>query len=308
MNDFLDMDNNEILKENNNKKFDILISNPPYDNRLHEHFLAKYVDLADKIISIQPLSWLLKKKQNINITKYVDDSYTDIEIIEKNKYFKDAHIPGTLSINLIDLKNTNKEIKYNGKKYKKCEEIKLFSDDKYLVEFNSLTQPPKDNLNLHVKSTKYEYYEPNPNEEWWCIKVSKIQSNTGDSFYSIISSNNSFIHNKANYGQYKDIKKIPNQKGNYEFMYFAFNTKNELDNFINYIKTDFVRTCLMLTKHNGNMHRGCMKSIPWFDFSDEHFNKSPREIDDWLFDKYKISDEIRKHIEEILPDYYGIRK
>ena len=32
------------------------------------------------------------------------------------------------------------------------------------------------------------------------------------------------------------------------------------------------------------------------------------EIDDYLFKKYNISDEIRKHIEEILPDYYGIRK
>ena len=48
--------------------------------------------------------------------------------------------------------------------------------------------------------------------------------------------------------------------------------------------------------------------VPWFDFSDPHFSKSPREIDDWLFKKYNISDEIRKHIEEILPDYYGIRK
>ena len=48
--------------------------------------------------------------------------------------------------------------------------------------------------------------------------------------------------------------------------------------------------------------------IPWFDFSDDHFNKSPKEIDDWLFKKYNISDEIRKHIEKILPDYYGIRK
>ena len=48
--------------------------------------------------------------------------------------------------------------------------------------------------------------------------------------------------------------------------------------------------------------------IPWLDFSDKHFSTLPREIDDWLFKKYNISDEIRNHIEKILPDYYGIRK
>ena len=49
-------------------------------------------------------------------------------------------------------------------------------------------------------------------------------------------------------------------------------------------------------------------NIPWFDFSDPVFSKSPSEIDDYLFAKYNISDEIRKHIEELLPDYYSIRK
>ena len=53
---------------------------------------------------------------------------------------------------------------------------------------------------------------------------------------------------------------------------------------------------------------GALSLIPWFDFSDFHFSKSPREIDNWLFKKYNISNEIRKHIEEILTDYYGIRK
>ena len=48
--------------------------------------------------------------------------------------------------------------------------------------------------------------------------------------------------------------------------------------------------------------------IPWFDFSNNIFSKTPSEIDDYLFTKYNISNEIRKHIEELLPDYYNIRK
>ena len=57
-----------------------------------------------------------------------------------------------------------------------------------------------------------------------------------------------------------------------------------------------------------NMYPNIFNYIPWFDFSNPIFSKSPSEIDDYLFKTFKISDEIRKHIEEILPDYYGIRK
>ena len=64
----------------------------------------------------------------------------------------------------------------------------------------------------------------------------------------------------------------------------------------------------MLSKTNQHLDTGELKTVPWFDFSDKHFSKTPKEIDDYLFKKYNISDDIRKHIEEILPDYYGIRK
>ena len=99
--------------------------------------------------------------------------------------------------------------------------------------------------------------------------------------------------------------------------YYMFNNKQDCINFINYIQTDFCRICLYLVKTN--MHiiaNGATKNIPWFDFSDPVFSKSPSEIDDYLFAKYIpevdketgiTRDEIRKHIEELLPDYYSIR-
>jgi hypothetical protein len=72
----------------------------------------------------------------------------------------------------------------------------------------------------------------------------------------------------------------------------------------------------MLNKTTQNIIGGALKTIPWFDFSDPVFSKSPAEIDDYLFVKYIpevdektgiTRDEIRKHIEKILPDYYNIR-
>ena len=89
--------------------------------------------------------------------------------------------------------------------------------------------------------------------------------------------------------------------------YFNLITKQNALNFSKYIQTDFVRGCLLLIKNTISIDVGELKYIPWFDFSDPVFSKSPSEIDDYLFAKYNISDEIRKHIEELLPDYYSIR-
>ena len=294
------------------KRFSCCVMNPPYS--IGNRFLEKTLGISDKVITIQPLKWLIAKKQYKKITNIVDNCDVYIDIINGLDNF-DAGIIGDCAIQYIDT-TKNGKIHIYGNEYNKCEDITPFSKDSYLEEFNKKIDNVKESLWDKIKDTEpyLNRQENNPNDNWWCIKIPKIRGNVkkgnnkeSNDFYTIISNNENFIKD-GNYGKYKDIVKKPNQRGNYEFLYFAFNTKQELDNFINYIKTDFVRACLMLTKFNANMHRGCLRSVPWFDFSQDIFSKSPREIDDYLFKKYDISDEIRKHIKEILTDYYNIRK
>lgn len=307
------MKNDDIMEKNGRKKFSILLSNPPYDHGLHEKFLLKYFDISDKIITIQPVQWLLGQHQKRKITEKINQYFTEIETVNGNEYF-DAGLFADVSINYVDNKKPHKLI-FNNKEYNKCEEITQFSTDTLLEEFNNKIGNVKNSIWDHIKGTVpyYKGYEEHPNENWWIVRLSEIRGHVATNgnkessdFYTIISKDNEFMKN--NIGKYKNIKKIPTRKGKYEFGYFAFETEQELNNFIRYIKTDFVRGCLKLSKNHSNQFRGCFKTIPWFDFSDDHFSKSPKEIDNWLFKKYNISDEIRKHIEEILPDYYGIRK
>ena len=84
------------------------------------------------------------------------------------------------------------------------------------------------------------------------------------------------------------------------------NTENELNNFINYIKTDFVCCLLYIWKSSMTIASGTLLHIPWFDFSDPIFDGTPEEIDIALFKKYNISQEIIDHILEILPNYYDL--
>lgn len=312
---FLNMKNEEILEMNNGKKFDIILSNPPYNNGLGNTFLEKYLHIGNKIITIQPLSWLIAKQQKQKITKIIDKN-CDVYIDQLNgiKEFTDAGLIGDIAIQYINTQLKGK-IRIYGKEYDKCSDIKQWSSNDSLETFIGHLGEVNNSLWDNIKGTTHwdKGYESNPNNEWWCIKIQKIRGNVNRNknekqspdFYTLISNNEEFI--KLNKGQYKKLKETPNKRGNLDFLYFAFNTEQELNNFIRYIKTDFVRACLMLVKNGANLHRGEMRYIPWFDFSDELFTKSPKEIDDWLFKKYNISNEIRKHIEEILPDYYNIR-
>lgn len=219
---------------------------------------------------------------------------------------------------------------FDGKWYKECEEITKFSNDELLVEFKNIVEPLylKDNLeNIMCLDHKIlpscginRLYKNNANPNWYVMGIQLVRGHkdtkTGkvkDDFYTIISNNSKIIQEKT--GLYKNIHEdeIPNrtvknnQKFNFNF-YLHVNTLIELNNIIRYLKTDFVRGCLYLIKNNGNLMQGELKYIPIFNFSDSIFSKSPSEIDNYLFRKYNISNKIRKHIEEILPDYYGIRK
>ena len=298
-------------------KFSICIANPPYNNGLHEKFLEKFLDISEQVISIQPASWLLTKKKNKKICDKLDKVYCNIETVNGNDVF-DAGFTSNLCI----IKTNNNEISeiiFNGEKFNNIYDIEIVND-KLFVQFKHIILPLANNQNLSdnlllmsdYKYMKHNNRDINLTDETWIIRQASIRGHVSsngkaDDFYTIISNNDEFLKNSF-YGKFKDMKKLSGEGRGALNFYYAFNTKLELFNFINYLKTDFVRACLYLIKTSANLMRGELKYIPWLDFLDSHFSKSPREIDDWLFKKYNISGEIRKHIEEILPDYYNIRK
>lgn len=298
-------------------KFSICIANPPYNNGLHEKFLTKFLDISEQVVSIQPASWLLAKKKNKKICDKLNKVYCNIETVNGNNVF-DAGFTSNLCI----IKTNSGEITetiFDGEKFNNIYDIEIIND-KLFVQFKHIILPLANKQNLldnlllmsDYKYMKHNNRDINLTDDSWIIRQVSIRGHISangkaDDFYTIISNNDEFLKNSF-YGKFKDMKKISGEGRGALNFYYAFNNKSELFNFINYLKTDFVRSCLYLIKTSTNLMRGELKYIPWFDFSDSHFSKSPREIDDWLFKKYNISDEIRKHIEEILPDYYNIRK
>ena len=307
------MKNEDIIKMNQGKKFDVILSNPPYN--LANKMLAKYFEIGSEICTVQPSTWLLGKQQKKDIVKHVDTwDYSDIESINGNEFF-DALIAGVMAIQTFkenDPINHNRHyILFDGKKYNKCEEITTISNDPLLTEFKKIVEPLylKDNLQNHIKHIPNVHFynapvENNPNDNWWIFRMTRysVHPDGKHTNWCIIS------RNMLKPYLYKDIKNKKDGKNIFLKYYIPSNNKQFIINLINYIQTDFCRTCLYLIQISYELGAGECKFIPYFDFNKEIFSKAPAEIDDYLFKKYHISDKIRKHIEELLPDYYNIRK
>lgn len=129
------MSNEEVLKENNGKKFDIILMNPPYDRDLHIEFIRKCIGLCDTLINISPGGFInnigihFSKQKSHDIIKHLKD-VEFITIEDSNKYFNlgkngiksDLHIgvykhdytEGKPTLN-EDVSNVYKKIRYTCK-------------------------------------------------------------------------------------------------------------------------------------------------------------------------------------------------
>ena len=305
----------KLLKELE-MKFDICIMNPPYSKC--KNFFQKGLEIANANVCVMPSAWLLGKKQDKDLISYFDKYGGIIEQIEGIEWF-DADIAGAMSINYSNSINPMQHILFDNKEYKECKEIRKYTNDDLLMEFFNIVKPDqfKDNIHIHIKrkpnTNKYKSCpeEYNPNVDWWVIKFNSFVGHPGkDDFYCIKYKQ---VFDEL-CGQYKDLSKkttFVTNKGIYkDFLeyYIPFESKEMLKGFWNYIHTDFARICLYFIKIHNDNSLGELKYIPWQDFSDSIFQKQPSEIDDYLFSKYNIRKEVRDHIEEVIPDYYGIRK
>lgn len=129
---------------NNSKKFDVIMMNPPFNRNLHLKFLEKTIEIADNVVSVQPVRWLEevigKDNKKSAFNKYensISKHIKDLEIIssEEAKKIFNILLPSNLGIYIC-----NKQGGYN---YKSLSEnsiikkiIKHIENNKCNLEFN----------------------------------------------------------------------------------------------------------------------------------------------------------------------------
>lgn len=234
MNDFLSMSNEDILAYNEGNKFDVVLMNPPYDKTICLKFLAKMIELSNKIISIQPLRWLqdpfaMHKRSTLkSFEKSIAQHINDIEIIKSVSASKDFSIEiySDLGIYFIDNQNNNK-INYQNfwKNTRSTEEVSIIQK----VCFNDKC----DYLGNVVEENKRDGIR---------VPLTFIAGNRGNLpiYKDIVFAKDGFINNKdwtkvKNMGGYlkKENSAFPNS--------IKFDTEKEAINFYNSYNTLFFK-------------------------------------------------------------------
>ena len=212
VNDFLDMDNKEVLKENGGKKFDVVLMNPPYAGNLHLKFLEKTIQIADNVVSIQPDVWLNKSKIHTKFGAYREKFNGKVESIEHIDHETTNHLFNTgnaiQSTGIFLLSNNTKN---------KIDLLKYGFDNDYEL-YNKINIYNNDNIITFNKCVKYTDKYENIKEKY----VIPIYSWHGgkDCFDAVV---------------------MPIERAKKKIsMYLVFNSENEVNNFKDSLKTQFM--------------------------------------------------------------------
>ena len=102
-------------------KFDIAITNPPYDRNLHLKILEKVIPHCEETINISPIRWLqdplAKYKKNSDYNKFkesVAEHIEKVEVVDANKLFN-IGFWGSIAILKLNNENNHFENKFSDK-------------------------------------------------------------------------------------------------------------------------------------------------------------------------------------------------
>ena len=297
--------------------FSVCLMNPPYNKA--NTFLAHIIPMSSTCVSIQPTAWLFGKHKNMKIVSQIQSCRCDIDIVDPSQF--DAGFLANVAITHIDTtqpKQVNVINNITNTKRTYDDIMDVDGIDDVMSKFSNIVRPlyEEDNMQNHIRRNYGKFLTQNASltlKHLPIVRISVIRGSvdqrTGTpnaDFYTLISNNELEVNTKTI--NFTDRLNDTNGSGRLiTKMFILCSDTREQHNIVRYMQTDFCRACLRIIKTNGHLDRGELKYIPWFDFSDEHFSKTPREIDDYLFNKYNIPDSIRTYIESILPDYYNIR-
>jgi hypothetical protein len=275
------------------EKFSIIVSNPPYKGDLHLKFLLKSSNICeDKILFVHPSSWLIKNtgknKVEIGCKNIVSQYKSSFELINGNVIFG-IKLFMPCVITYISKKEVNSgflvidSVKNKTMVFNHIDDVNIFSDEEVFFNLKNKILLASQEKNLYNTVEDGMFY----------VNVSRIRGHVNettkdystmikDDFYTFIP---------------KD-RTVQTEKATTDGSSYGFNTEQEAVNFLNYLKTDFARFSLLLSKFNSDLaNRPAMKSVPYLGFTQEW-------SDEKLYKEFNITQEEIEFINKFIPKYY----
>lgn len=143
------------------KHFSIVLQNPPYSGSMHLKFLEKVTEVSDKVVSIQPATFLINvrkdgksKTEYIPIKNKLKDHVKSCEIENMNEEFR---IGMKMPFTIIDIDFTKK---YDKIEYKLCNEKSIVKSifDCNLIGSHEIIENIFDKISESKYKMFYDYF------------------------------------------------------------------------------------------------------------------------------------------------------
>ena len=272
-------DNKIIEGEKKMPKFDCVIQNPPYLGTMHLKFLENGFNMLNengKMLIINPSSWLIllregKTKQKYDALKEKIGKYVkSVEFFKAQKYFEfiSPYVP--LELIFIDKTNKNEKIEFkyyeNTKKINNLYEINLIGEYSIIKSIeNKIKEKTEFYINNFIKKNKGNFYvnlsglvgNGYMTIEFYDGIIRKYQN-----IFNLVNNTTNKITIDPIYAKSQSKNKVIGNIKNY----ISFETKNEAQNFLDFITKSKLCKYLLITYNIDQHIESTYNLIPWLDW------------------------------------------
>ncbi len=281
------------------RKFDVVFSNPPYNNNLDLKILELIKDMSNEIIFVHPASWILSKfsysPRYQRIRNYFKNHVKYVNLFCGNDLFN-IRVKNALAIthivkSNIDLTTVDDNLIIKNHKDKTT----------YIEKFENITwhgsmfkqawkEFEKFRNTVDIYSNVISHTCSEQDVEEFGYQIGKA---TGDDLPQWCD-----IYFILNLNKHKSFRNKNSKYNEWKKFIWSFNSANEQLNFDNYLKTKFIRFYLSFFKTNIDLS-SCkiFERLPWLDFT-QSWNDAK------LCKEFNISKELWQYIDKFIPDYY----
>ena len=278
--------------------FDGAILNPPYNGNLDLEFILEAKKIADHVVAVHPaISTISRKttKRFVDFKKALDGNVSYIKLFNGNPIFgiglfypcEIIDIDSTKTFKKIDV-----EYSYDNKTIEKHTFKSLMDVTKWgnVPEYYSLEKKILDSC-----ETKNCY------DVIGCVRgPDRMTSVKGKWYVNLAGIRGNVIADKMFTEDFYTLptKELVAEKETTKHMWFAFQTKEEAQNMLGYLKSDFARLALSIFKTSANIHSGELASVPYLPSYSTSWTKAR------LTKLFNITDKEWAFIEKVIPKYY----